>query len=186
MDRLRNDYFVKPVSATQAPNYYQKDDPLKTSWNTEAMCFETMLEKDRSENNYKARAKEIYGSHRADMCFTLVEKDLNLIVYNAIIYNNQSHPVNVAARRLSDVIQKAVGELEENYRFCSICGGDELYMENPISICDWYDALAPREGIVVGSHALQTCRESTRSRVDADGSNLCAHLCQFSHPVGAL
>jgi hypothetical protein len=157
--RLRNTYFVKPVPATEAPDYYAKHNPCKTSWNTDVVCFDMMLEKDRSDNNYRTRAKQLYGSGRPDMCLSLVEKDLNLIVYNAIIYNNQNHAVNTAARKLSEVIQAVVREFESDYRFCSVCGGDELYVENPISICDWYDAL-PR-----GNRLWTACSYAMRTHV---------------------
>ena len=159
MGRLRNTYFVKPVPATEAPDYYDKHNPCKTTWNTDVVCFDMMLEKDRSDKNYRTRAKEIYGRHRPDMFFSLVEKDLNLIVYNAIIYNNHNHAVNTAARKLSEVIQAVLRELESDYRFCSVCGGDELYVENPISICDWYDAL-PR-----GNRLWTACSYAMRTHV---------------------
>ena len=83
-------------------------------------------------------AKQRYGNERADMCLSLVEQDLNLIVYNAIIYNGKQHNANKAALRFRETFQKVMKETHwDACRFCAKCNGDEIYFENLINICDW-------------------------------------------------
>jgi len=142
--RVKNNFFEEPVDKNTAPGYYALEDNTdKTEWNTDAMCFQRIEKKD-----YKTISREKFGGiDRPDAVLALVEHDLNLIVYNAIIYNPKTHPVNLAAQRLFHGIQKVMGANEvpyapaglkwEDCRFCSKCNGDEVYFENPINICDW-------------------------------------------------
>ena len=133
--RLRNDYFIKPVPAAVAPGYYNKDDPSQTAWNTDVMCLEMMEEKERS-NTYMRLALENYGPQRPDMSVAFVQQDLNLIVYNAIIYNPAKHPVNAAAIRLLHSFSSVMDQVAWEQTCCTQCGGDEVWFENPITICD--------------------------------------------------
>jgi hypothetical protein len=80
------------------------------------------------------------GEYDADPRVRLgvVERDLNMLVYNALTYNECKHPVNIAARRLYKAARGIFqmwwkrGELP-----CLECGEQELFVENPILICDW-------------------------------------------------
>ena len=67
----------------------------------------------------------------------MVERDLNTLIYNALIYNECKHPVNIAALRLHKAA-RAVFQfwLERGESPCRECGGEELFVENSILICD--------------------------------------------------
>ena len=39
------------------------------------------------------------------MRLAAVERDLNMLVYNALTYNEWKHPVNIAARRLYKAVR---------------------------------------------------------------------------------
>ena len=83
--RLRNQYFEKPPGV-EAPGYYSSDDASRTAWNTEVMCFEKIAGKCR-KREYQKEAMQLFGASRSDVSLALIEKDLNLVVYNALIYN---------------------------------------------------------------------------------------------------
>ena len=52
-----------------------------------------------------------------------------------------NHLVHSAALRLNATIRQVMEQNKwDDCRFCCKCGGDELYFENPINICDWYKA----------------------------------------------
>ena len=72
------------------------------------------------------------------MRLAAVERDLNMLVYNALTYNEWKHPVNIAARRLYKAARGIFQSwLERGELPCLECGEQELYLENPILICDW-------------------------------------------------
>jgi hypothetical protein len=80
------------------------------------------------------------GEYDADPRVRLgaVERDLNMLVYNALTYNGCKHPVNIAARRLYKAARGIFQSWWERGELpCLECGEQELFLENPILICDW-------------------------------------------------
>ena len=67
----------------------------------------------------------------------MVERDLNTLIYNALIYNECKHPVNIAALRLHKAARAVLKWwLDRGESPCRECGGEELFVENSILICD--------------------------------------------------
>ena len=67
----------------------------------------------------------------------MVERDLNTLIYNALIYNECKHPVNIAALRLHKAARAVLQLwLDRGESPCRECGGQELFVENSILICD--------------------------------------------------
>jgi hypothetical protein len=135
--RLRHQHFEQPVDPAIASGYYSDTSLTTTKWNTDVMCFE-MIEKKEKDNVYVKQAKRVYGEDRADLCHSFVERDFNLIIYNAIIFNNKKHKVNEAALRFFHALRKVLDDKHwDECCFCRECGGDEVYLENTVMLCDW-------------------------------------------------
>jgi hypothetical protein len=144
--KCRTEYFDAPVDPRLAPDYYAPQGELelaesrahhskansesivirKTAWGTDAICWDIMLRKARGG---------IYGAKPSDWV-SLVEFDLHTMIYNAIIYNFEAHHVNKAALRLYESTGKILEDWETRLLMCCVCGGDELYVENSVVICD--------------------------------------------------
>lgn len=135
--RLRHQHFEQPVNPAVASGYYSDTSPTKTKWNTHVMCFQ-MIEQKEKDNVYVKQAKRVYGVDRADLCHSFVERDFNLIIYNAIIFNHKKHRVNEAAHRFFHTLRTVLDDKKwDECCFCRECGGDEVYLENKVLFCDW-------------------------------------------------
>lgn len=120
-------FFDKPVDADTAPGYYADSLRRKTAWDTEAVCFQSMAQKAK-EGKY-----DVDTSARVSK----VAFDLKLMVFNAIIYNPATHVVNKAALQLLKASRSVLAKWEKGELMCRVCHGDEVYIENPVQICDF-------------------------------------------------
>ena len=113
--KCKVDFFDDAVDPGVAPGYYQEGSMEITAWGTEVMHFRKMNAK---QHDYDANPKVRLGR---------VEHDLNLMIYNALIYNGPHHPVNKEALKLYKAGGKVIKKwLEKGEGPCRECGGDEV------------------------------------------------------------
>ena len=166
--KSRTDLFDRAVDAAVAPGYYQEGSSEHTAWGTEVMYFDKMLLR---------AADKVYDQHLRTR-LALVEKDFNTMIYNAVIYNNSAHLVNMEARKLLREGRKVFRKAElTGDRPCRECGGDELYVENPVQICDYCCS-----GMHVSCEASKAANESTGRQRPAEQG--CHPLRRLPHGEG--
>jgi hypothetical protein len=128
------------------------------------MCFDHMIKKARSGG---------YGSTPTEW-ISNVEADLLVLVSNAIIYYGHAHPTNKAALAVYEAVQAVLQEWQAFHLLCSVCGGDELDVENSVTICD---------GCCKGFHRLctkETLEGETPHDLRRDSAWYCSSACRSS------
>jgi len=116
----------EPADYRKFPGYYHPNPAAHqrgiTGWHTQCMCFNWM--------ERKASLMQYSG-------VPAVESDFNLIIYNAIVFHSQGHPINREARR---IYQEAKGIFAKWARKpgcygCKVCGRADS-AESPMLLCD--------------------------------------------------
>jgi len=127
--KSKSDFFNDAVDVLRVKQYYKEDSTEMTVWGTEMMHFQKMM--------LRADSK-IYGKDPKTR-LALVEKDLNTIVYNAIIYNPYQHVVHVEALKLYKAAQSVIRSWQvKGDTPCRECGhDDDASGENPVNLCDY-------------------------------------------------
>ena len=128
ISKSKTDFFDDAVDAKLAAGYYKEGSTTVTAWGTEVMHFGIMQQRAH-DRIYDADPRIRLG---------MIERDFNMMIYNALIYNNLKHPVHTAAMNLWKASRKALASwMEHGESPCRECGGEEVYFENPVEICDF-------------------------------------------------